>query len=93
MEWLKELFWDNLMWYRDEIIVFLFIATLLVCLGAGSAYGFMRFQCRQTAMIVGTDYRFSLFAGCYLRDQNNQWLEKRFFLIAQALPIKNRKQF
>ena len=81
--------WDELMYYRDTRIALLVIATLLFCLVAGSAYGFGRFECRQTAIIVGTDYRFSIVAGCYLRDQNNQWVEKKSFFVAQA--IKNKE--
>ena len=84
---------ENLMWYRDEIIALLVIATLLFCLVAGSAYGFGRFECRQTAIIVGTDYRFSIVAGCYLRDQNNQWVEKKSFFVAQAIKNNSGKQF
>lgn len=84
-------FFDDLMYYRDGIIALLVIVTLLFCLVAGIAYGFGRFECRQTAIIVGTDYRFNIVAGCYLRDQNNQWVEKKSFFVAQAL--KNSKQF
>lgn len=86
-------FFDDLMYYRDGIIALLVIA-MLFCLVAGSTYGLGRFECRQTAIIVGTDYRFSIVAGCYLRDQNNQWVEKKSFFVAQA--IKNNsggKQF
>lgn len=84
---------ENLVLYRDEIITLFLIVVLPLCLLAGSVYGFNRFKCRQTAIIVGTDYRFSLVSGCFLRDKNNQWLERRVFLLAQALPIKNSKQF
>lgn len=86
-------FFDDLMYYRDGIIALLVIATLLFCLVAGSTYGFGRFECRQTAIIVGTDYRFSIVAGCYLRDQNNQWVEKKSFFVAQAIKNNSGKQF
>lgn len=80
---------EFLYYFSARILALSCIATLLLfCLVAGSAYGFMRFKCRQTAIIVGTDYRFSIFAGCYLRDQNNQWLQKRIFL-----KNNNGKQF
>lgn len=85
-------FFDDLMYYQDGIIALLVIVTLLFCLVAGIAYGFGRFECRQTAIIAGTDYRFSIVAGCYLRDQN-QWVEKKSFFIAQALKNNSGKQF
>ena len=86
-------FFDDLMYYQDGIIALLVIATLLLCGVAGIACGFGRFECRQTAIIAGTDYRFSIVAGCYLRDQNNQWVEKKSFFIAQALKNNSGKQF
>lgn len=84
---------EDLMWYRDEIIVLFLIVALPLCLVAGIAYGFGWFECRQTAIIVGTDYRFSIVAGCYLRDQNNQWVEKKSFFVAQAIKNNSGKQF
>lgn len=84
---------EDLMWYRDEIIVLFLIVVLPLCLVVGSVYGVNRLECRQTAIIVGTDYRFSIVAGCYLRDQNNQWVEKKSFFVAQAIKNNNRKQF
>lgn len=78
---------------KDEFIALSCMVTLLVCLVAGSTYGFRWFECRQTAIIVGTDYRFSIVAGCYLRDQNNQWVEKKSFFVAQAIKNNNGKQF
>lgn len=84
---------EDLMWYRAEIIVLFLIVVLPLCLVVGSVYGVNRLECRQTAIIVGTDYRFSIVAGCYLRDQNNQWVEKKSFFVAQAIKNNNRKQF